>query len=163
MKNITATLALLFTLYCCTAQKSTTVKMGKATLKIEGQEINKYQTRDVRTNEVFTITNYFNITDKWIFFYEVVMDGKTAFQVYETKISGTTKLTATMEEEQNERYMQATMYKVIIKCPQTTECATQTVTTKGEVLKQKTKETEIILLFENKAYAESFTKAFKAP
>ena len=161
MKKIATTLALLFTLHCCMAQNSTTIKLGKVTIKIEGQEINKYQTRDVRTNEVFTTTNYFNIGGTFISFYNVVAQGKTAMQVYEFKIPSDTKLTATMEEEQNEYYMQATVYRVIIKCPVGNLCAVQTVTTKDEAEKLVNTESEVVLYFEDKDFAENFAKAFK--
>ncbi len=161
MKNVTTLLALLFTIQLCYAQNSINIKLGKATVKIEGQKINTYKTRDTRTNKVFTSSNYFNITGTWISFYHVVAKGKAAFQVYEYKIPSDIKLTATVEEEQNEYYMQATVYKVIISCPVGGLCAVQTVTTKNEAKKEVTTEPEVVLYFEEKKFAEKFAAAFK--
>jgi hypothetical protein len=161
MKQLITLLVVLFTLQLCFAQNSTSIKLGKTTITIEGQEINTYKTRDVRTNDVFTTTNYFNITGTWISFYNMVAEGKTALQVYEYKIPSDTKLTATVEEEQNLQYMQAIAYKVIIKCPAGDLCAVQTVTTKDEAEKLVTTEAELVLYLEEKEFAEKFAAAFK--
>jgi hypothetical protein len=162
MKKIITSFVLLIAMQYCMAQNgnSTNIKLGKTTVKVEGQAVNSYKTRDVRTNEVFTVSQYFNITGTWISFYTVVAEAKTAFQVYEFKVPADTKLSATMEEEQNERYMQATVYKVIIKCPLGDLCAVQTVTTKNEKEKLVTTEALVELYFENKEFAEKFAKAF---
>jgi hypothetical protein len=162
MKKIVTSFVLLIAMQYCMAQNgnSTNIKLGKTVVKIEGQSINTYKTRDIRTNEVFTVSQYFNITGTWISFYTVVAEEKTALQVYEYKVPADTKLSATMEEEQSERYMQATVYKVIIKCPQGDLCAVQTVTTKDEKEKSVATEAEIVLYFENKEFAEKLAKVF---
>lgn len=162
MKKIITSLAILIAMQFSFAQNSnsTTIKVGKATVKVEGQAINSYKTRDARTNDVFTINQYFNISGTWISFYSVVAEEKTVLQVYEYKIPSDTKLTATMEEVESEQYMQATMYKVIIKCPTGGLCAVQTVTSKDEKEKLVTTEALVELYFEDKEFAEKFAKAF---
>jgi hypothetical protein len=162
MKKIITGIFILLAVQYSIAQNGndTTIKVGKTPLKIQGQGINSYQTRDIKTNEVFTVHQYFNITGTWIYFYTVVAEGKTALQVYEYKIPSDTKLSARVEEVESQQYMQATMYKVVIKCPAGDLCAVQTVTTKDEKEKSVVTESLVELYFENKEFAEKFAKAF---